>query len=182
MYFQGGDNYDLNGIDFSFAWWMKVESATFGSGFQRVLSKRAGSPDFEGWLIFGSSTSHITFDFDPGSVAEDGLTEAAGLEQDETHFVAYTFDDATKRLTLYVDGFEVGNTTTYTGFTPWSVTTTAAFEIGSERSGAGAKFAGVLDDIAVWSGTDLAASDIKGLWDAAQQETSYYRRRRMVQR
>jgi hypothetical protein len=161
-YLTGGDNYSFAGdIDFTVAMWAKPLSANFGSGFQRLMSKRVVGGDQTGWLIFGSGTDNITFDFDPGAGGNEGLTAGStGLTNGTTKFLVWVWSDSTPKMFLYVDGAEFTTDITWT-ISP--VTQAGTLTLGG-NSGGTALFVGVIDEVAVWSGTMLTAPQIANLY------------------
>lgn len=164
QYFTAGDNYEFTGeVNWTMAWWMKIQSTTFGTGFQRVLEKRDTGGTNQGWLIYGGGTAqNLQFDLDFGATVE-GFGADAGLQVDRAHFVAYTWVDSTTTLTLYTDGAEIGTKTSWTTAPGFPASGTTPFTIGASGAG-GAGFIGMIDDIAVWSGTALTGTQINNLW------------------
>lgn len=166
QYFTAGDNYEFPGeINWTMMLWMRPDSGLFGTDFHRLLEKRDTGGTFPGWLIYGSGTNNLTFDIDFGATVE-GLTTAGVITQGAPHFIVYTWVDATSTLTLYMDGFEVDTKSSWTTAPGMPASGTAPFTIGASSSG-GNGFIGMIDDVAVWSGTALTAKQVENLWRTA---------------
>lgn len=168
MYFTAGDNYDFASVNFSIAMWLKVESATFASDFQRLMSKRETSGSLTGWDLYGSTGGAVHWEWDEGAANDLSAAAGVGLDQNETHFIVITWTDSTNAMSFYSDGTFIGTDSAWTGITPWATNTTATLTIGAQGNG-GRKFGGVIDDVAIWSGTALSAANVTTLWDAANE-------------
>lgn len=177
MYLTGGNNYSFaTDIDFTIALWFKPESASFGSGFQMLLAKRDTTGDLPGWLMYGSGTDpwDITFDFDMGVSSVGTTFPNANISQNTAYFLVFTWVDSTQTATLYVNGSSVGSDNTWSPV-PGAASTTGNLTIGAQTSAAN-KFNGVIDDVAIWSGTALSAGNVTTLWNAsaATSSASYF--------
>lgn len=168
MFLTAGDNYDFVSTNFTIAMWLRVESTTFGSDFQRLVSKRETSGALTGWDLYGSTGGAVHWEWDEGAANDLSAAAGVGLDQNETHFIVVTWTDSTNTVSFYSDGTSIGSDSTWTGITPWATNTTQTFTIGAQSNG-NRKFAGVVDDVAVWSGTALSGATITALWDAAQE-------------
>lgn len=164
MYLHAGNNYSFTGdIDWTVLWWQKIESGTFGSGFQRMFEKRDTAGNNPGYIYYGQGVGGVTFDIDFGSSVE-GFGAGGDYAPDVVSFMGVTWEDSTTTLRFYKDGFEHDSDNTWTT-APGFPSTTANFLIGG--SGSSGSFAGVMDDFAVWSGTALSATQIRNLWISA---------------
>lgn len=167
-YFTGADIYDFSGSfgnqKFSIAFWIKVESANFGSGSQRIISKRVTTGDLEGWVVHGTSTGDLAIVFDYGTTDESSFP-LPDLDENEVHFVVITWDSAVPEIRTYVDGSLLSFDNT--GWTTAIPDTTGLLAIGAEANG-NRKFQGVLDEPAIWDGTVLSSTNVTALWISAQ--------------
>lgn len=170
QYFTAGDNYEFTGeVNWTLMWWMRVESDTFGTGFQRILEKRDTGGTNQGWLIYGGGApGQLQFDLDFGATVE-GLGTAASLDRNEVHFVSYTWTDATTDLKVYVDGVEIDDKASWTTAPGFPASGTTPLTIGAAGNGT-ANLIAFIDDIAVWSGTALTATQIRNLFAAGSYQ------------
>lgn len=165
QYLQAGNHYDFSGgIDWTILFWILVESASFGSGFQRVMEKRDTADPFTGWLIYGhTSPAHqLNLDVD-GGAASDGFGWAADLATGAAHMIVHTWENSTTTLRAYRDGVPISSENAWTASLAAS---TAEFTIGATSGGSNA-LGGRVDDVAVWSGTRISDAQIQNLWSAA---------------
>lgn len=163
QYFTAGDNYEFVGVDMTLAIWFRVDSSTFGSGFQRLLEKRDPGGTNPGWLLFGSGAGAVSFNVDFGAT-EAGFTGQVGADFGEVHFVVLTHVNATQTTTMYADGVSIGAKDDW-ATPPFPASGTAAFAIGATSDGQ-LGFIGGVDDVAVWSGTALTATQVANLYAA----------------
>ncbi len=168
---QAGDNYSFFGVgQWSIVFWMKP-TAAFGA-FPRVLEKRNTAGNFDGWMLYGSGGGNITFDYDPGTGADEGRTIAASIDNGEVHMIAITFDDTPSPdiQRFYFNGVELDTKNDWT-FDPKTIASTGQFSIGA-TSGNSANFSGIVEKVAVWSGTLLSAATILSLYNTGSTAPS----------
>lgn len=168
MYFTVGNNYGFDAAfgtqKFSVMWWFKLESDTFGSGFQRVMEKQDAADASKGWSIIGANTPGDLFvAFDQGATDET-TTIDCNFSNGDTKFVVMTWDSSVPEFKTYIDGslFATDNT----GWTVAIPTTAVDMAIGARNTGAN-KFNGVIDDVAIWDGTVLSSTNVSDLWSSA---------------
>jgi hypothetical protein len=164
QYLQAGDVYEFTGeIDWTIAWWFRSDDI---SGFRRMLEKRDAAGTNAGWTIYTNDAgAQMTFDVDFGASVE-GMTEGLSAWPTQTQWRAITWTDSGGSMRQYVNGGLIGTKSSWTTVPGFPASGTTPFTIGATGSGGDPKFDGVIDDVAIWSGTALDATQINALWVA----------------
>jgi Concanavalin A-like lectin/glucanases superfamily len=164
QYLQAGDVYEFTGeIDWTLSWWLDADDT---SGFRRILEKRDATGTFPGWTIYtNDSNAAVTFDLDYGATTE-GMTEASSVWPTQTQWRVITWVDSTTSMRQYVNGSLIGTKSSWSIAPGFPSSGTSLFTIGATSSGGDPKADGMIDDVAVWSGTALSGTQIASLWVA----------------
>lgn len=180
QYLQAGDVYEFTGeIDWTLAYWIRSDDTT---GFRRILEKRDTVSPNAGWYVYQSGGGNVTLDVDFGATVE-GMTDGPVMPAATAVWIVITWVDSTNTMSLYQNGSLFGTETSWTTAPGFPASSTSLFTIGASSSGT-SPMDGVIDDVAVWSGTALSSTQIGNLWTAAntsiEKQAFYGYRRRMV--
>jgi len=142
----GGNNLNQTG-SCTFEIWAWPETA---GSFGRLFSKDDG---VTGWTIFVDSDD-IFFFIRGGTLVS---TSGDRLTRSQWNHIAVVLDVVADTVTFYVNGEQVGQTTSYTTV---PATNTHTFSIGARHDGA-SPFKGRLDEPRVWTGVARSAQEIR---------------------
>ncbi len=160
---------------FSVALWFKPlrgGSATVGNSFSEVLVSKLSPPGGatqtgQGWMVFRNQTgTFVQINSALGSRTVPLGQTAAG----QWNHVVLVVDRGTSRLVGYLNGKRIGFAALSGGATEVIASTAPLLE-GRDAGGA-APFAGVLDDVAIWS-LSLNDAQVQELYSVGQQGKSF---------
>ena len=149
-------NGDWNGLTISA--WVKPESESL-AGVRMIAGKWANSATQDHFALFLSG-GKVGIAVADGVYGENGVFSQATLNADEWYFLAGTWDAATRRYQLYINGELDPATGTQTG-NGINMSSTTTLKIGAQVTGQPRYFAGLIDEVAIFntalSGDDLMA-------------------------
>ena len=166
-FFQAGDNYDLNTAwgSVKFTLLMLFNTDSFAAA-NRLLEKRVQSGNTEGWYfhLTAGGSDNLTFVMRYADATEDAQTYNTTLVAGTAYMVAVTLDSAIPEQKLYINDGLIGTRSSFQNKT--LPNTAVNLFIGADGSGT-SRFAGVVDEVAIWSTVALNQTQITTLWAAA---------------
>lgn len=149
-YVDAGNDPDLNGNwnGLTIAAWVYPDAASL-SGSRMIAGKWANNASQDHFGLFLSNGKPIIAVAD-GTTGENGLTGQLSLVPDRWQLVVGTWDKATKRYRLYVDGMLDPAVGFQTG-TGINLNSTTTLKIGAQVVGQPRYFKGWIDEVAVFS-------------------------------
>ena len=104
---------DLSTADFSFTAWIKLEQQPLSWGV--IFSNYGG--DYQGWFCGVNSAGHLMLSIAGLPTHAGWLVSNASLDTGRWYHIAFTFNQATRRGAIYIDG-ALDRTAVFNGFTP----------------------------------------------------------------
>ncbi len=150
--FLGNDSYDFAGTaSFTLAAWIKPDGTGAGAT-RRILEKLATN----GWRFAHSSADKVLFQRITSS-GTSTLTSNRTLSNNTRYFVVAVYDGTDMKV--YVNG--VLDNTLASSYSMDNTTGVVSLGCTSSRLGS---YGGYLDEVTVWDGTALSASQVLDLW------------------
>jgi hypothetical protein len=150
------------GQDLTVSLWFNSQDA---ANYQKLITKSSSylSKDWE--LAFNGATGVVGFESEI-SDSGYGLSSPAGAATTNTwHNLVFTMDETNNILTLYLDGTQVAQDTS---FSRESDSTSANVNIGRRGYTSDRYFTGAIDDVAVWDRV-LSASEVSDIYSSGSE-------------
>ena len=155
-------NLDVDGTGLTLAGWAHVDD--FGAGETRIISKADGIGNSDHTFMLSLAETggehRLRMRVAVNGVTSELVASAGNLQTGEWFYAAATYDEATREMTLYLNGVEVG-TRTHSQSGDIDQDPTQSVWIG-DNPGGGRAFDGRLDEIAVLDRA-LSLSEIQAI-------------------